>query len=191
ASTVDADYDWPRVSNIHHLAWPKRIYYEDSSKSAIAYRESTALLVDMPIQLHNLIHLVTPPPIKPNPEVMGQRVIEQEQAGTLFELGRLAIRYARWMQEVEAMRDNVTLARSRDLLEASSYYESLSRNFGDRYRRYLDQIEDGWVGLLPSRESLHQMGLVKATQQLGKIAAVRSIDLRRESQVAVEHLGIR
>lgn len=54
--TVDATYEWPTWTNIHHFCYPRRSY---ESEIELAYRESPTLKAMMPIQLYSCNHRAT------------------------------------------------------------------------------------------------------------------------------------
>lgn len=174
-STVDNTYVWPNSNNVHHLAHPRREYHEEGPRSiAYKYRETAANMMCMPTQLHNYGHVVALIPPRPSQEVMEARVKEQDQINRLFKLGRGAISSDRWRQE---MIQNGTYAYRL----ASDYVERYAPTPQDFYD-YLEQCDDGEVGLMPDRQELYTMDIHEATRRLGVLAAARSLDFRRDAR---------
>lgn len=174
-STVDHSYVWPSRNNVHHLAHPRSEYHKDGRESiAYKYRETASIMMDMATQLHNYGHEVGLPPPRPSEEVMAARVREQSQIDRLFKIGRGAISSDRWKQE---------------MVQRGTYAHRLANDYVDRYAPtpqdfydYLEQCEDGVVGLMPDRQELYAMDLHDATRRLGVLAAARSLDYRRDSR---------
>lgn len=174
-STVDHSYVWPDRNNVHHLAYPRRKYHEGGRESiAYRYRETASIMMSMTTQLHNYGHEVGLPPRPPSEEVMAARVKEQDQINRLFKLGRGAISSDRWKQE---------------MIQNGTYAHRLASDYVDRYAPtpqdfydYLEQCDDGAVGLMPDRQELYAMDIRDATRHLGVLAAARSLDYRRNSR---------
>lgn len=191
AAMVDSEYVWPKYTNVHHLSWPRRSYHEHESDTAALYRESSSLMMNIPIQFHNFIHAVTLPPPMPSVEVMSQRVLEQRSVDILFELGRRTIRYARWQEDAERLMENARPTDSKDLEDIVRLYRSLSANSERFFYGHLEQTPEEGIGLMPDKYELASSGILRATQKLGRLAAVESLDFRRESQLAVVRHGNR
>lgn len=172
--TMDVPYQWPALTNVHHAAWPRRSYEDDLEKE---YRNGSSLLMDIPIQFHNLVHATTRSPDKPARDVIEQRVHEQRYMDIMFACGRRALRYARWGENLEHYvneeADEAWIENTR------GYYGHMARYEAGNFHRLLDKMPVGQVGLLPPQEALGQMGIVSATRYLGRYAAAEAFDYRR------------
>ena len=141
----------------------------------------------IPIQLHNLAHVILEPPPMPNEEVMRQRVMEQRRRDILFEYGRRALRYARWSDQMvnlaAADADEAWLEHTR------GYYGARSRIESDRFYRTLETMPEPEMGILPTTDELMQLGIVSATRLLGRQAAASAMDYRHFSQDATYRMA--
>lgn len=174
---VAENYIWPQYTNVHHLAWPRRSYESSIER---AYRASPTLMIHMPVQPHNLLHEITLPPSMPTIDVMRGRVEEERRARNLFEIGRHAIRFYRWSENLPLMTNES--AEYRWLANTERYYETRAQIAERRFYDYLDQVADGIFGILPERDLLKTASLEQAVHHLGKRVAAEAVDFRRTTQ---------
>jgi len=177
AQTLDPSYILPPDKNVHHLAYPRLLYTKRGSRSVqYKYRETTALMVDIPIQLHNYGHWVTNDPPMPSYEVMRLRVKEQNQIDRLFKIGQAVVSAPRWLDQMigEGVQTYRTAQDYADIhMTEAMFYD------------YLDKCSDPVVGLMPDRGELASLGVCEATRKLGALSAARALCLNRESQEMV------
>lgn len=177
STSVNPNYEWPRYTNVHHTAWPRRHY---DTKIERAYRGSPTLMVHMPVQAHNLLHALTVPSPKPDLEVMHGRVQEERRVQNLFEIGRRAVRFMRLGDTLPFVANSI--ADDAWLLRTMEYYDRRGCIDEAAFFRYLERVPEGEFGILPTKELLVSQSLEKSVKTLGKIAAAEAIDLRRATQ---------
>lgn len=176
-SVIDGPYIWPEFTNVHHFCWPRRAYQSEIER---AYRQDPTLMGHIPVQSHNLLHELTLPSPMPHFEVMKGRVEERRRTTTLFELGRRAVRFARWSENLPLLTNDE--ADSAWLDRMTEYYKVRGDSDMQGFYHYLEQIPDGVYGIMPQREELFALPLDLAVQSLGKVAAIDSLDLRHSVQ---------
>lgn len=179
AATLDPEYSPPGERNVHHLIHPRSAYHRYGRGSVpYKYRESPSLMVEIPVQLHNYGHWVMSPPPMPTQEVMRQRVEEQEQINRLFAIGRAVIAAPRWLADMHGNGAQ----RYRAAVEYVADREPTAAMFFDE----LDRCQDGFLGVMPDRQDLADMGLPAATRYLGVLAGARSLVLDREARESIK-----
>lgn len=172
--TLDPNYVLPPKRNVHHLACPRSLYIVHGSRSIqYQYRETPAVMVDIPIQLHNYGHWVTNDPPMPSYEVMYLRAKEQRQIDQLFKIGKAIVSAPRWLDQM--MGDGAQQYHT-----ARSYVDTHMTEA--RFYDYLDSCDDPVVDLMPNKEELARLGIQEATRRLGVLSAARALCLNRESQ---------
>lgn len=179
-ATIDPEYEWPRLTNIHHLCYPRRAYHADPLMHEL--REGSAMLLHLPIQQHNLLHQTFEYMPMPSREVAQERVLEQRQCDTLFDIGRLAIRFERWSRQLTDSRAAIGRFAVRDALRLGQFYSLKAQIYSDRYSDYLERLPQagGPTGLLPSRKDL--MDMHQAVPELGQMSGQGFIDKRRSAE---------
>lgn len=181
-SYIDPAYRWTEQTNVHHLQFPRRAYTNpettnpDTREVIYEFRENAPRQMWLPIQAHNLLHKVAEVPPVPSYEVMYQHVAEYRRVKTLFQIGRRAINFGRWSRVVDMEMGDKDL---------SSFFNLLSDKYTDRYEAILETAPTSQLGVMPDVEMLQRMNIREATAELGKIAAVRAFDFRRQAQSVV------
>lgn len=184
ASNIDSEYEWPHATNVHHLAHTRRSY-ENAGETPLAYRRSPSLMVDIPVQTHNVIHGLFEIPPMPSMDVMREHVIEQKRIGTLFTLGRDAVKFTRWSMEIEDGLQQGRYDVTRGVGKVASYYAHMGMFRGMQFYDRLDTYDKGQLGLMPDPTLLAELPLSEATNQLAKLGAVKFRDLRHTAQELV------
>lgn len=143
--SVASEYTWQGdYGGAHHLMWPRARYRRphvlaSHEATTMHFRGSPSLKVDLPRELHDYLHRVTEPPVAPPLEVMHQYNLEQLQIHRLYSTIKL------------------TSYKHVDLP-----LEALERLRADGLERKLGEMEDGQIGLMPTRELLAAMSLEEA-----------------------------
>jgi hypothetical protein len=123
------------------------------------YRGAAALKVRMPRPLHNYIHAVTEPPSTPDLDTMRQWTLEQRQVDRLYDTvskGNMAN-----MRIPEEQREKYRFSN---------------------FHKKLDEMDDGYLGLMPEKEYLTTITIDEARRTLHALARVRRIANSRSSQ---------
>lgn len=188
ASSLDFEYEWPHATNVHHLAHTRRSY-EEAGDIPLAYRRSPSLMVNLPVQTHNMIHGLFEIPPMPSLDVMREHVIEQKRISTLFTLGRDAVKFTRWSQEIADGLQEGRYDNMRRMGEVAYYYANVATFREMQFYDRLDSYDKGELGLMPEPTSLAELPLAEATNQLAKLGAVRFRDMRHTSQEFVHGYG--
>lgn len=181
-SHIDPAYQWTEQTNVHHLQFPRRAYTNpettnpDKRQVIYEFRENGPRQMGLTIQGHNLLHKVAEDPLFPSYEVMHQHVAEYRCDKTLFQIGRRAINFARWSRVADMEMGDKDL---------SSFFNLLSNKYTDRFEAMLETAPPPQLGVMPDVEMLQRMSIHEATAELGKIAAVRAFDFRRQAQLIV------
>ena len=180
AEHVDPDYQWPQLTNVHHIYYPRRLYHSDPL--ARAFRESNSNQCCLSVQIHNYVHACFTVPHQPARDVMHERVAEQAIHDDLFRLGRYALRFERLSQLVLLTRAEVGKLAVRESLKLSRLYAVKADEYSDMYHERLEQVPDegGLTGLLPPRSEVVDMH--SAVPNLGQASAQGYIDIRRATQ---------
>lgn len=180
-SMVDPEYEWPQRTNVHHIAYPRRLYHQ--TKLGHDFREGSAMMFEQPIQQHNLLHRSLEPAPLPSDDLMRECVREQRVHDTLFTLGSRAIRYERWARQLEdeAMMKVGRIAVN-DAVELSQYYKSKAIFIKDSYQRVVERQPDtaSFRGLVPPQNELVDMHAT--VPKLGRRSAAGHTDAYRAVQ---------
>lgn len=187
ASTLDANYQLPFQTNVHHQVHYKREYQEPTEK---AYRESPSLMMNMPVQLHNLDHKLLIRAPKPPERVMEEYVGEQRAVSLLFKLGSATLRNERLARKIKMSLPQLRPTDRSVALEQLSEAERRANRKRKLYEKTLTRQTLGSMGLLPDAAILDAMGIQSATTYLGKIGGNRFLDFRRASQDFIGRYGI-
>lgn len=162
ANMFSQPYHVPRLTNVHHAAWPRRKY--EDTPLGFAYRNDPSLLMNMSIQIHNLLHVTMLPPSIPSVDVMHNRVAERNYLNTMYKCGRRAVVYARWSRTIEELANEQ--ADEAWIENTRGFYGKRARREADNFDRLRDRMPAPQVGLLPDAEMLSSLGgsyLLRAT----------------------------
>lgn len=187
ASLIDSTYQLPGATNVHHQVHYRTEYSDPIERS---YRESPSLMMNMPVQLHNLDHAILLRAPKPPERVMEQYVHEQKTISTLFRLGSAALRNARLAETLRKTESVVGVSDRRELLDLLASATRRARSKRKLYEKTLTRSMPGSLGLMPDPDVLDAMGMADATTYLGKIGGNEFLDFRRASQVFIQKYGI-
>jgi hypothetical protein len=187
ASLIDSTYQLPGATNVHHQVHYRAEYREPIERS---YRESPSLMMNMPVQLHNLDHAILLRAPKPPERVMEQYVREQRTISTLFQLGSASLRSTRLVETLRKNEPIVGVADRRELLDLLASAARRARTKRKLYEKTLTRSMLSPLGLMPDPEILDAMGMADATTYLGKIGGNEFLDFRRASQVFIQKYGI-
>lgn len=113
ASTLDASYQLPSATNVHHQVHYRREYAETIERE---FRESPSLMMNISVQMHNLDHALLNRAPKPALRVMEQYVLEQRSVSALFRLGSAAIRNQRIADTLSGRLEQATYTEKRQLM---------------------------------------------------------------------------
>lgn len=177
---IDPSYKWPYCANLHHLLYPRRLYEADPLMQEL--RDGASMIVCIPTQMHNLLHRTFDIPSTPDRDIVYERVIEQRQIDNLFKLGKFAVRYNRWSNQLRQLESSAGRLAIRDASELSHYYRKKSDIYANRYIEYLERLptNGGFTDLLPPTKDL--VDLPVAVPRLGKIAGQGFVDRRKNAQ---------
>lgn len=165
--SVASEYHWDgSFAGPHHLYWPRKHFNYPSvprSREEVTarFRGSTSLKIILPRELHDYLHRITQLPDMPDFEVMEQYVLEQEQVHKLYNTVRFSS-----LEKIDASFDIKELIRYHSILEK------------------LSTMEDGHVGLMPSRETLALAPVAESRQILRRLAQPMGISAHRACQKA-------
>lgn len=108
-ATIDPSYQWPAGLSRHHIYWEGRDYHEFDAEHpgsrAVRFRELKANKVRIPKQFENWLHVITEPPVMPEPEVMWQVSEAWLIANRLFKTVRETMQTIRIVDRARKSRD--------------------------------------------------------------------------------------
>lgn len=146
---VAGAYHWEgSFAGPHHFMWPREAYHYPAvakNKASVInhFRECPSNKIWIHRQPHDVLHRLTPEPEMPDYDVMEQYNLEQDQVSRLYGL----VRYDS-LKELHLGLEEKELRRHQLMI--------------DRLERY----EDGYLGLMPSRELLASVPIAQARQIL-------------------------
>lgn len=187
ASLIDSSYELPNSTNVHHQVHYRSEYQEKDERT---YRESPSLMMNMPVQLHNLDHAVLLRAPKPSARVMEQYNREQRAISILFKLGSASLRNTRLADTLRKEEPVLGWSGRQDLHELLANAIRRERTKRQLYEKMLSRTEVGHLGLMPDPDALGDMGMREATTHLGKIGGNEFLDFRRASQDFIRKYGI-
>ncbi|QQS22268.1 hypothetical protein IPM09_01860 [Candidatus Saccharibacteria bacterium] len=163
--TVSTEYYWQgSYEGPHHIMWPRGWYRQktDGKQIAMQFRNSPTLRLYLPRDLHDFTHKITDPPVPPSRDVMEQYILEQCQVQNLYDIVRF-----HGLHDLHGM--------AHDDKEAYRL---------ERFRERLSEMEDGYVGVMPSREFLAALPLHTARQVVRSLARVQGLSNDKASRKA-------
>ncbi len=182
ASTIDPSYKWQGETNVHHFYWPdvEYIYQRDGDMY-----DNPSLFRNLPIHkgllpktFHAWLHLITEPPIQPDPDIMQYRNEAWVVVKDLYEMARLTV-----VTEKQTRRRRLQIQRDPsvlpiefngvDLIGEAIMQETLERNF----KGYEHQLER--QDKIPKDHRLIDLegSAAEIATQLGKIVVPKSLNL--------------
>ena len=163
--SVASEYHWEgSFAGPHHLMWPRAAYnYPNITRKdtplTTTFRGSPSLKVILPRELHDYLHRVTEPPTMPDLDVMRQYNLEQAQVSRLY----TTVYHASYA-DTPLTEEEKELVRQQRLLDK------------------LETMEDGQLGLMPSRELLANLPLADSRRILRHRALPIGISAHRACQ---------
>jgi hypothetical protein len=175
-SKVDPSYCWPKSHcDVHHFVWERNNYLpinNNGSNIPNLYREIPFHKGYLPRQLHNFIHTAIAPPPVPVWEVMEQRVKGYLLAKRLFETARIAMRFERRPGSLT----NIKKDKYGEVLLEDEILRDILGHLRDQYSAQLSDFNADETELFDPESIRHQTIRTAATH-LGRIAAIRSVNL--------------
>lgn len=171
ADTIDPEYRFLPLTNIHHYSWPRYKYSRSEMESE--YRSSPTLMMRMPIQLHNYLHAVTFRPQVPEIAIMQERVMEDRRAHDLYAIGRRAVRFAKHADKLPLGTHD--MAEFQERKQLAKHFDMLCRDDTSLFYEYLDSTPEGVFGILPDLDLLANEPLALAVGRLGRVAAIEAL----------------
>jgi hypothetical protein len=183
-STVDPSYKWPMdFCDVHHFVWEKRHYSvmnNGGDTTPHFYREIPFHKGYIPRVLHNYLHAITEQPEVPPYDVMERRVESYRVAQRLFEAAKSVIRFEKEFRRAEESPDRPNHLRGifgRDNDIDIEILADIHGKFIDRYSQRLGDVDTVELDTLLDIDALRGSQIDMASKQLGRIAAIRSVNM--------------
>lgn len=178
-STVDASYRWPTEASVHHFYWPAETYSDttvpdDPYQRLSVFRELSIHKGYIPRVFENWLHLITAPPLVPEPEIRRYRVEAWLIARDLFKMARKTIVSERNIDKRHRqIQMQPTTIQGADTIGDEVLLEAWMRNF----KGYEMQLER--QGRIPPEHRLFELpeSPHEAATSLGSFIAHRSLKL--------------
>ena len=102
-STIDADYEWPTQTRIHHLYWEENNYPfipgVPPGYNPRTFRELPINKAEIPLKFERWLHAITLEPKVPDPEIMRLRVLAFHHARLIFKKAHGTVHEDRLLQK--------------------------------------------------------------------------------------------